>query len=97
MALLDAHSHDKDNGDITGTIEVTAAFVYARSPRLGPHSAQKSIGRAIALQGYAAGQPPFGRTVDELHPGRLLRLPFSSLANDDWVRSSEPTSCFCLS
>jgi hypothetical protein len=57
MALLDAHSHDKDNGDITGTIEVTA-FVYARSPRLGPHSAQKSIGRAIALQGYAAGQPP---------------------------------------
>ena len=58
MALLDAHSHDKENGDITGTIEVTAAFVYARSPRLGPHSAQKSIGRAIALQGYAAGQPP---------------------------------------
>ena len=43
MALLDAHSHDKDNkdnGDITGTIEVTAAFVYARSPRLGPHAAQ---------------------------------------------------------
>jgi len=28
MALLDARSHD---GDITGTIEVTAAFVYARS------------------------------------------------------------------
>jgi hypothetical protein len=40
MALLDAHSHDKDNGDITSTIEVAAAFVYARSPRLGPHSAQ---------------------------------------------------------
>jgi hypothetical protein len=42
MALLDAHSHDKENGDITGTIEVTvtAAFVYARSPRLGPHPAQ---------------------------------------------------------
>jgi hypothetical protein len=31
MALLDAHSHDKDNGDITSIIEVTAAFVYARS------------------------------------------------------------------
>jgi hypothetical protein len=40
MALLDAHPHDQDNGDITGTIEVTAAFVYARSPRLGPRSAQ---------------------------------------------------------
>jgi hypothetical protein len=40
MALLDAHSHDKDNGDITSTIEVAAAFVYVRSPRLGPHSAQ---------------------------------------------------------
>jgi hypothetical protein len=32
--------HDKDNGDIDGTIEVTAAFVYARSPRLGPHSTE---------------------------------------------------------
>jgi hypothetical protein len=27
MALLDAHSHDKDNGDISGAIEVTAVFV----------------------------------------------------------------------
>jgi hypothetical protein len=33
----------------------------------------------------------------EFHPGRLLPLPFSSLPNDDWVRSSEPTSRFCLS
>ena len=40
MALLDAHSHDKDNGGITGTIEVTAVFVYARPPRLGPYSVQ---------------------------------------------------------
>ena len=27
MALLDTHSHDKDNGDISGAIEVTAVFV----------------------------------------------------------------------
>jgi hypothetical protein len=40
MALVDVHSHDQADGDVTGTNEVTTAFVYARSPRLGPHSAQ---------------------------------------------------------
>jgi hypothetical protein len=28
--------NDKENGDIDATIEITVAFVYARSPRLGP-------------------------------------------------------------
>ena len=32
--------HDKDDGDINGTIEVIATFVYARSPRPGPPSTQ---------------------------------------------------------
>jgi hypothetical protein len=50
MALLDAHSHDKDNGDITGTIEVAAAFVYAGSPRLGPQSAENQQPRNRAAR-----------------------------------------------
>jgi hypothetical protein len=54
MALLDAHSHDQDDGDVTGTNEVTTAFVYARSPRLG-RILLKINSRGIALQGYAAG------------------------------------------
>jgi hypothetical protein len=52
MAPLDTHSHDQDDGDVTN--EVTTAFVYARSPRLG-RILLKINSRAIALQGYAAG------------------------------------------
>jgi hypothetical protein len=36
--------HDKDDGDINGTIEVTATFVYARSPRSA--SGYSSSGRS---------------------------------------------------
>ena len=32
--------HDKGDGDINGTIEAIATFVYARSPRPGPLSTQ---------------------------------------------------------
>jgi hypothetical protein len=37
--------HDKDNGGIDGTIEVTAAFVHARSPRLGSQSTDNQQSR----------------------------------------------------
>jgi hypothetical protein len=35
--------HDKDDGDINGTIGVTATFVYAKSPRSGPLSTTQSV------------------------------------------------------
>jgi hypothetical protein len=40
---MDIVQHDKDGGDIDGTIGVTVTFVYARSPRSGPLSTTQSI------------------------------------------------------
>jgi hypothetical protein len=51
---MDIVQHAKDNGDIDGTIEVTAAFVYARSLRLG-RIPLKISSRAVAVQDYATG------------------------------------------
>ena len=45
--------HDKDDGDINGTIEVIATFVRARSPRSGPLSTQ-----SIAVQSRCKVAPP---------------------------------------
>jgi hypothetical protein len=45
--------HDKDDGDINGTIEVIAKFVRARSPRSGPLSTQ-----SIAVQSRCKVAPP---------------------------------------
>jgi hypothetical protein len=46
--------HDKDDGDINGTIGVTATFVYARSPRSGPLSTTLSV----AVQSRCKVTPP---------------------------------------
>jgi|GraSoiStandDraft_29_1057270.scaffolds.fasta_scaffold747932_2 hypothetical protein len=35
--------HDKDDGDINGTFEAIATFVYVRSPRSGSLSTTQSI------------------------------------------------------
>jgi hypothetical protein len=59
-----------------------------------------SRGNARAFQQHFEGSLPCASpscahplaASREFHRGRLLPLPFSSLANDDWVRSSEPTS-----
>jgi hypothetical protein len=75
----------KDNGDVTGTIEVTAAFVYARSPRLGPHSAQNQQ----AAQSRCKVTPPdnlLRKNRRRASSRAATALVFSSLANDDLVR-----------
>jgi hypothetical protein len=85
MALLDAHSHDKDNGDVTGTFEVTAAFVYARSQRLGPHFAQNQ--QAVQSRCKVTPRDNLLRKNRRRASSRAATaLVFSSLANDDLVR-----------
>jgi hypothetical protein len=46
--------HDKADGDINGTIGVTATFVSARSPRSGPLSTTQSV----AGQAHCKVRPP---------------------------------------
>ena len=78
--------HDKDDGDINGTIEVIAKFVHARSPRSGPPSTQ-----SIAVQSRCKVARRISRVL--LHgctlTGRLVKNRRHDLITDwgaSWSR-----------
>ena len=69
MALLDAHSHDKDDGDITGTLSSPPRSFMPDHRDWGRIllKINRPCNRAARLRRRTTS---FGRTVDELHPGR---------------------------